>query len=186
MKEQEYLDRFENKLQQDLLRLCSAYKMLNSVLLANDDIDDKWTELAPEYIADAIEQIQEYPTVSLAWASYLGLAIAYVWDVDWKSYKKTTYQSYYGEQGFDDMDEHIIKDILRLPLDSEEAKEIEEMIRRCAQVTIALIRNEQVEPQSPLAFHIYARAVRVMYRIGAALELKRLGYNFQKVNLGDC
>jgi hypothetical protein len=33
------------------------------------------------------------------------------------------------------------------------------------------------------AFHIFARTVRVMFKIGSALELKRLGYKFQKVDI---
>jgi hypothetical protein len=34
-----------------------------------------------------------------------------------------------------------------------------------------------------MAFHVYARVVKVMFRIGAAIELKRLGYKFEQVNL---
>ena len=84
------------------------------------------------------------------------------------------------------MDEHLIIDIIGIPLESEDAKDIEEMIRRCAQKAIDLIRHEQIEPQSPVAFHVFARAVKVMYRTGAAIQLKRMGYKFEKVNLGDC
>ena len=49
-----------------------------------------------------------------------------------------------------------------------------------------MIRHEQIEPQSPIAFHVFARAIKVMYRIGAALELKRLGYKLELVNLPNC
>ena len=77
-----YLDRFENKLQEDLLRLCTSYRMLDGVLLSSEDIDMHWNKLAPEYMADAVPQIADYPTVSVAWAAYLGLAIAYGWDKD--------------------------------------------------------------------------------------------------------
>ena len=52
-----------------------------------------------------------------------------------------------------------------------------------SQAAVTLIRREQIEPQSPMAFHVFARAVKVMYRIGAALELKRLGYKFEEVAL---
>jgi hypothetical protein len=34
-----------------------------------------------------------------------------------------------------------------------------------------------------MAFHAYARAIKVMFRIGASIELKRLGYKFEQVNL---
>lgn len=177
----EYLDSFEDKLQEELLRLCTSYNMLDGKLLATDDIDNQWNVLAPEYMADAVGQINEYPTVSVAWAAYLGLAIAYGWDTDWNLISKAAYQSFYGEQGFDDMDEHIVRDLLGIPLDSEEAQNLEAMIRRSAQTAVALIRAEQIEPQSPMAFYVFARAVKVLFSIGAAIELKRLGYKFEKV-----
>ncbi len=179
--DKEYLDSFENKLQEELLRLCTSYNMLDGKLLATDDIDNQWNVLAPEYMADAVGQINEYPTVSVAWAAYLGLAIAYGWDTDWDFISKAAYQSFYGEQGFDDMDEHIVRDLLGIPLDSEEAQNLESMIRRSAQTAVALIRAEQIEPQSPMAFYVFARAVKVLFRIGVAIELKRLGYKFEKV-----
>ena len=186
MELKDYLDNFEEKLQQEILRLCTNYKFLDGKLLATDDIDDYWQVLAPEYIADAVEQVQEYPTVSVAWAAYLGIAVAFGWDIDWNTISKAKYKDFYGEQGFDDMDEHLIRDIVGISLDSEEAKNLEEMIRRCAQKAIDLIRHEQIELQSPVAFHVFTRAVRVMYRTGAAIQLKRMGYKFEKVNLGDC
>lgn len=186
MELKDYLDNFEEKLQQEILRLCTNYKFLDGKLLATDDIDDYWQVLAPEYIADAVEQVQEYPTVSVAWAAYLGIAVAFGWDIDWNTISKAKYKDFYGEQGFDDMDEHLIRDVVGVSLDSEEAKNLEEMIRRCAQKAIDLIRHEQIEPQSPVAFHVFTRVCRVMYRTGAAIQLKRMGYKFEKVNLGDC
>ena len=59
MELKDYLDNFEEKLQQEILRLCTNYKFLDGKLLATDDIDDYWQVLAPEYIADAVEQVQE-------------------------------------------------------------------------------------------------------------------------------
>ena len=44
----EYLNRFENKLQEALLRLCTSYHMLDGTLLASDDIDLHWKKLAKE------------------------------------------------------------------------------------------------------------------------------------------
>ncbi len=186
MIDKEFLDRFESKLQEELLRLCTSYKLLDGTLLATDDITDRWNALAPEYMVDAVAQIKEYPTVSVAWAGYLGLAIAYGWDANWDTFSRAEYTSFYGEQGFDDMDEHIVKDLLGLPLDSHEAQDLEAMIRRSAQTAVAFIRHEQIEPQSPMAFYVFARAVKVMFRIGAAIELKRLGYVFQRMDPADC
>lgn len=178
-----FLNRFEEKIQGELLRICTSHGMLDGILLATDDISGHWDTLAPEYVADAVGQIADYPTVSVAWAGYLGLAIAHGWDKNWQECLKTPYKAYYGSRGFDDMDEHIIQQIVGLSLDSHEAERLESVIRSCAQTAVTLIRREQIEPQSPMAFHVFARTIKVMYRIGAALELKRLGYKFEEVNL---
>ena len=178
-----FLNRFEEKILGELLRVCTSQRMLSGTLLATDDISDHWDTLAPEYVADAVGQIADYPTVSIAWAGYLGLAVAHGWDKNWQECLNTPYKAYYGEQGFDDMDEHIVQHVLGLSLDSKEAKALEGVIRSCAQTAVTLIRREQIEPQSPMAFHVFARAIKVMYRVGAALELKRLGYKFEEVQL---
>lgn len=178
-----FLNRFEEKIQAEMLRICTSRGMLGGTLLATDDVTDRWDVLAPEYVADAVGQIADYPTVSIAWAGYLGLAIAHGWDTNWEACVRTTYKDYYGSQGFDDMDEHIVQHVLGLSLDSKEAQDLESVIRSCAQTAVTLIRREQIEPQSPMAFHVFARAIKVMYRMGAALELKRLGYRFEHVEL---
>ena len=178
-----FLNRFEEKIQCELLRLCTSRGMLNGSLLATDDVTEHWNVLAPEYVADAVGQIADYPTVSVAWAGYLGLAVAHGWDANWEVCVRTAYKQYYGAQGFDDMDEHIVQHVLGLELESKDAKDLEVIIRSCAQMAVTLIRREQIEPQSPMAFHVFARAIKVMYRIGAALELKRLGYKFEEMKL---
>ena len=178
-----FLNRFEEKILGELLRVCTSHRMLSGTLLATDDISEYWDTLAPEYVADAVCQIADYPTVSVAWAGYLGLAVAHGWDKNWQECLKTPYKAYYGEQGFDDMDEHIVQHVLGLSLDSKEAQTLESVIRSCAQTAVTLIRREQIEPQSPMAFHVFARAIKVMYRVGAALELKRLGYKFEEMQL---
>jgi hypothetical protein len=53
----------------------------------------------------------------------------------------------------------------------------------CAQKAVNFIRHEQIEFQTAKAFHIFARTVKVMFRTGAAIQLRRLGYKFHKVNL---
>ena len=93
------------------------------------------------------------------------------------------YVSLHGERGFDDMDEHIVQTVLGLTLDSAEARQIMNMLLCCAQKASTFIRHEEIEHQTVKAFHIFARTVKVMFRIGAALQLKRLGYRFQKIDL---
>lgn len=186
MVDYELLERFESQLLDEMLRLATSRMLLDGTLLSSEDIDYRWRELAPEYMADAVKEIAQYPTVSVAWAGYLGMAVANGWDKDWAKTQKASYQSFYGNDGFDDMDEHIMRDIMGLRLDSDSAQWIEKTIRVCAQTSVSRIRHEGIEPQSPMAFHIFARATKVMFRIGAAMELKRLGYKFEKVSLPEC
>jgi hypothetical protein len=177
----EYLQSFEAKLLNELMRLCHSKGMMGTQLLNSDDIDSRWRDLAPEYLADAVKEIAAYPTVSVAWTSYLGMAVACQWDRDWESTAKAPYTSYYGSEGFDNMDEHVLEYEMGLTLDCEDAEKLNEIIRLCGETTVTLIRHEQVEPQSPMAYHIFMRACHCMYRIGASLALTFLGYHFEKV-----
>ncbi|MBO5779839.1 MAG: hypothetical protein J6R27_01870 [Muribaculaceae bacterium] len=179
-----FLDKFEQRIHEELLQICVSTGALDSPrLLASDDIDEQWHKIAPEYMVDAVPQIKDYPTVSVAWAAYLGMAIACGWDADWEQCREAEYKSYYGEQGFDDMDEHIVRDIIGLPLETTEAQRLEALIRQCGENAVTLIRREGIEPQSPMAFHVFARACRAMFRIGASIELRRLGYKLEKIDL---
>ena len=47
---------------------------------------------------------------------------------------------------------------------------------------MSLIRKEQVEAQSVMAFHVFARTTKVMFEMGVSVQLKRMGYNYVKVN----
>ena len=183
IQEIEYLNQFEDNLHAELLKLCTSLGVLGGVLLASDDIDNRWKELAPEYMADAMPELASYPTAAIAWAGYVGMAVAEWWDNDWQSGAKMPYKALYGGQGFDDMDEHILRDILSIPLDSDEAKRTENALRSCAQLAITLIRREGIEAQTTKAFYIFSRTARALYRIGAALRLHALGYKFEKMEV---
>lgn len=176
----EYFDTFEQNLQVELLKLCTSHKMLDGMLLASEDIEERWKEYAPSYMADSVSQINTFPAAAIAWAGYVGMAVAQWWDRDWEHYASEPYESLHGERGFDDMDEHIVRDILGIALDTPEAERIEEMMRSCAHTAMTFIRREDTEAQTTKAFYLFARTTRVLFRIGAALELKRLGYKFEK------
>lgn len=176
-----YLDNFEEKIRKSLLKIATDHGALEGKLLESDDMKEYWKKIEPNYMADAVPQIADYPNVSVAWATYLGMAVAYCWDTDWKTFSNAKYEQFYGDQGFDNMDDHIVKDILGIALDSDEAKSIVSLIQSLAYEAISLIRHEQIEPQSKMAFYAFARACNAMFAIGCALELKRLGYKFEKM-----
>jgi hypothetical protein len=154
--------------------------MLDGELLASEDIDQKWKEWAPDYIAEALPEVNSYPEFAIACAGYAGMAVAQWWDCDWERYAAEPYETLHGERGFDDMDEHIVRDILGIALDTPEATKIEDVMRSCAHSAMNIIRREDTEAQTTKAFYLFARTTRVMFRIGAAIRLKQLGYKFEK------
>ena len=177
-----YLNNFEEKMRKNLLKIATEHGALEGKLLESDDMKEYWHKIEANYMADAVPQIAQYPNVSVAWAAYLGMAVAYCWDTDWSAFRDAAYEQFYGDQGFDNMDDHIVKDILRLPLDSSEAKSLLQLIQSLAAEAISMIRQEQIEPQSKMAFYAFARACNAMFSIGCAIELKTLGYKFEKMN----
>lgn len=183
MEDTKYYDTYEDNLLQELLRVCTSLGMLDGELLSSEDIDLKWKEWAPEYIAEALPEVNSYPEFAIGCAAYAGMAVAQWWDADWGRHHSVKYESLHGERGFDDMDEYIVQKILGLSLDSTEAEQIVNILLCCSQKAVDFIRHEQIESQTVKAFHIFARSTKVMFRIGAALQLKRLGYKFHKVDL---
>ena len=179
----QYYETYEANLLKEMLRMCTSLGMLDGELLKSEDIDQKWKEWAPDYIAEALPEVNSYPEFAIACAGYAGMAAAQWWDEDWGRHHGAKYETLHGPRGFDDMDEFIVQNILKLELTSSDAKQIMNILLCCAQKATTFIQHEQIEHQTVKAFHIFARTVRVMYKIGSALELKRLGYKFQKVDI---
>ncbi len=161
MENSEWLDRFEKVLEDGLLKVCSGEGLVDAELLRSPDVD-----------AEA----------AIAWAAFLGMGVAYNWDLNWRLHHKDAYSDYYGSRGWDDMDEHILRDLLGLPLDGDEARKISSVLQSCAVATLGLFRHEQVETDTSLGFYALSRAYTVMYRIGAGIELKRLKYRKVAIN----
>ncbi|EJW95166.1 hypothetical protein EVA_16728, partial [gut metagenome] len=39
------------------------------------DVENKWTEIGAAYLADGVREFNTYPTVSLGWCMFLGMAM---------------------------------------------------------------------------------------------------------------
>ena len=76
----QYYDTYEENLQREILKMCTSLGMLEGELLASEDIDRKWKEWAPEYIAEALPEVNSYPEFAMACAGYAGMAVAHWWD----------------------------------------------------------------------------------------------------------
>lgn len=186
MTEQQHdlLNKYEESLRKTLTDRLSEAKWLEGRFLEVEELNEKWKSSAPSYMADAVPEIAKYPLVAIAWAMYEGMGAAVLWDKEWNRYEKTEdfHKMFCEPRGFDCMDEYITEILLTAPLNSPEAEKIENMVRSTAEAALSLIRKEQVEAQSVMAFHIFARTTKVMFEAGVAVQLKRMGYNYVKVN----
>ncbi len=186
VKDEDYLDALELRMAKDVLKYCQQEKILGTQLLENDDLNTLWNNNAAEYLADAVKEIAGYPLVSIAWASYLGIAAAQAWDKDWHKYQALTsifYTSMRDKRGFDNFDEHVAESVLHISINSEEYLALRSHLMNIAQIIIDHIKHEQVEPSSIMAYRIFARATRIAYKFGVAIQLFHLGYKLQKINL---
>lgn len=177
MEQKEYLDHYEERLYADLVQMLRSKNELpqQGPLPQTPDITDLWlSSLAPSYCADAVKEIANYPLVALGWAMYVGMAMAKYWDDGWEVYSQhpNLYQHLRDVRGFDYLDEVVRFDLLKW--------DCEEQVRSCSQLALDQIRHEQIEPASPRAYYVYARSVKVLYQMGAAMGLTHLGYNMVK------
>lgn len=166
---------------QGVLSLCTSLGLLEGRLLETPDISDKWHGIDAEYVADALKEFAKYPTVSLGWAMYMGMAVARYWDEDWQIYSQlpNLYLHVRDKRGFDYLDEVVRAEILGLR--DAAYTTCEDQVRSCAQFVLDQMRHEQIEAGSVMAFHVYARSIKVLYKLGAAVELRRSGYNLVAV-----
>lgn len=142
------------------------------------DFEQMWQRLVPDFSADALREFNGYPEVSLAWAAYLGAAVAWCWDHDWDRYKEGDYAFFCGEKGFDYMDEHITENILGLTLDSPQAVNLADFFRSKATEAYGMLRHSGVEPGTVDAYNAVMGAFYAMYSFGAGHILAKLGYKW--------
>ncbi len=179
----QYLAQYEDRLMETLLRQATDKGFLEGQLLEVAELEEKWHTSAPEYMAAAVPQIADYPAVAIAWAGYLGIGAAALWETNWEEYSEEAdfYTLMAKPRGFDEMDEYVMEGLLGYKLDSEEAQKLEDMMRSAAHTAQGMIRKENIEAQSVMAFHVFARTTKVFYKLGVAIALRSFGYRYEKM-----
>ena len=76
----------EEIVQDDLTRYLRNLGEIGGKMPETDDICEKWEQISKAYIPDGIREFSEYPTVSLGWMMYTGMAVATFWEEDWESW----------------------------------------------------------------------------------------------------
>ena len=172
---------FKEKLSLQLLQLCREKGLLpQGDLLQSPDMELMWQTLAPEFLSEAVPEFNGYPEVVLAWAAYLGAAVAWGWDKDWEAFKGRNYAFFRGPRGFDYMDEHITSETLGMPLESDGARSLANAFRSLATAAYSGLLHSGIEAGSADAFSATVAAMQVMYTLGSAIELYSLGYKWSK------
>lgn len=179
----EYLQKFEQTLAESLTKYASERKLLGGYLFTVEELDETWRHCAPDYMGDAVPQIAEYPLAAIAWAAYFGMGAALMWDKETLKEQENTYLKLRDARGFDEMDEYVNYMLLDAGVKKVEIDLIEDALRSAAQMAETAIRKEGVEPQSVMAFHIFARTVKIMFTLGASIALALLGFRYEKVNV---
>ncbi|MBR0111774.1 MAG: hypothetical protein IJM00_05980 [Bacteroidales bacterium] len=199
-------DTFKDRLLTHLLSVCSGAGYLDGVLLATPDIDAAWERLAPDYLGDAVREFNGYPEYTLACAGFLGMAVAHLWDTDLPRFRNCTFADFLGPRGFDDMDDFITGTLLQPPAaPAASAPSVSApgpapaapaapavaapdaplpgvaAMQTCAGEAYHFLMRENAEPGTAGAYRQFLATAEAMFRFGAAIELRRLGYKLVAV-----
>lgn len=176
------MEQFEDIIHQDLYKFLLSIKEIDELMPECPDVEEKWEELAKSYIPDGIQEFNNYPTASLGWMMYIGMAVAKFWDVEWENYSKIDdlYAYMRDKRGYDSMDEHIREDVLLLS--GVEYTALEKLIGERSSRVYNTLRHQNIEPGSKEAFNAYISCLHQLYLFGVATQLKRMGYHMTKIN----
>jgi len=168
---------FEEKFKEDLTTYLQEKELVDKILPDTTDMEEKWEGIAEAYLPDGMREFAAYPTVSLGWMMYVGMAIAKYWDEDWELYSKVEnlYAYLRDQTDFDHTDDYIREKVLLLNVD--EANDLERLVGECAARTYSQLRRLNIEPSTKDAYRAFVEALHQLYNFGVAVELKRLGYH---------
>jgi hypothetical protein len=175
------MEQFEDIIRQDLHQFLLSMKEVDERLPECPDVEEKWEAIATAYIPDGIKEFNDYPTASLGWMMYIGMAVAKFWDAEWTIYSKIDdlYAYMRDKRGYDSMDEYIREEVLLLTGESYAA--LEKLTGECASRVYNLLRHQNIEPGTKEAFSAYVVCLHQLYLFGAALQLNRMGYHMTKM-----
>ena len=172
---------FEEKFKEDLATYLQEKDLIDKMLPDTPDLEDKWVTIAEAYLPDGMREFATYPTVSLGWMMYIGMALAKYWDEDWELYNKVEnlYTYLRDRIDYDHMDDYICEKVLLLS--AEDHQRLASVVGECAARTNSLLHHLGLAPGSPEAFHSYVAALHQLYTMGAAMQLKTMGYHMTKL-----
>lgn len=201
------MNEFEDKLHEDLHQFLLSMKEVDERMPECPDVEEKWESIAKAYIPDGIREFQEFPSASLGWMMYIGMAVAKLWDTEWEvmeqreqsdacinsaeSRQNSTGGQIYSnldnlyvylrdKRGYDSMDEYIREEVLQLT--GVDYTALEKLVGECASRVYNALMHQRIEPGTKEAFNAYVSCLHQLYLMGAAMQLKRMGYHMTKMS----
>ena len=201
------MNEFEDKLHEDLHQFLLSMKEVDERLPECPDVEDKWEPIAKAYIPDGIREFQDFPSASLGWMMYIGMAVAKLWDTEWEvmeqreqsdacinsaeSRQNSTEHQIYSKlddlyaylrdkRGYDSLDEYIREEVLQLT--GIDYTVLEKLVGECASRVYNALMHQRIEPGTKEAFNAYVSCLHQLYLMGAAMQLKRMGYRMTKMS----
>jgi len=201
------MNEFEDKLHEDVHQFLLSMKEIDERLPECPDVEEKWEPIAKAYIPDGIREFQDYPSASLGWMMYIGMAVAKLWDTEWEvmeqreqsdasinsaeSRQNSTEGQIYSKlddlyaylrdkRGYDSLDEYIREEVLQLT--GVDYTALEKLVGECASRVYNALMHQRIEPGTKEAFNAYVSCLHQLYLMGAAMQLKRMGYHMTKMS----
>ncbi len=201
------MNEFEDKLHQDLHQFLLSMNEMDARMPECPDVEEKWESIAKAYIPDGIREFQEFPSASLGWMMYIGMAVAKLWDTEWEvmeqreqsdacidsaeSRQNSTGGQIYSnldnlyvylrdKRGYDSMDEYIREEVLQLT--GVDYTALEKLVGECASRVYNALMHQRIEPGTKEAFNAYVSCLHQLYLMGVAMQLKRMGYHMTKMS----
>lgn len=174
-------ENIEALLKEELYQYLTSIDRVDERLPEAPDLEALWPKIGESYLPDAMKEFSKYPTVSLGWIMFVGMALAKYWDEDWELYQKVEdlYKYLRDRIDFDHMDDYICEKVLLLKED--EHKAMIKLVGECASRTYNRLIHQKLQPGTEEAFRGFIAALHQMYLMGIAIELKALGYHMTKI-----
>lgn len=175
------IEQFEVALHGDLKQYLLTQGEVDKHMPECPDVEERWQTIGEAYLPDGIREFQHYPTASLGWMMYIGMAIARFWDEEWSLYSHIAnlYALLRDKRGYDQLDEYVREDVLLLRGDDYDRTEA--LVSECASRTHAQLMRQGFEPGTTDAMRGYVACLRQLYLMGMSVELHRLGYHMEKL-----
>lgn len=170
---------FEKVMHEDLHRYLHGEGQLDERMPECPDVEEKWESVVKAYLPDGIREFDGYPTVSLGWMMYIGMAVAKYWDTEWQIYSgiPDLYVYMRDKRGYDNMDEYVRESVLML--EGEDYVSTERIVGECASRVYSLLCRHGFEAGTPEAFRAYVSCLHQLYVMGCAVQLNRMGYHME-------